>query len=153
MARPPKPPPAYARQFPVGWSDSMQANAVKVRDLLRIPPIEVGRNAWRSKAIRAAMHNVIDELNEQQPMSLATLKAYVESYVDEVWGKHETKDKTINIQVTPDMDTEFSTFGDWIKGLKADIPFLKSHSGYNRTMLLYIALERYARKLELMKED
>lgn len=43
---------------------------------------------------------------------------------------------------------------NWMHSLKINIPFLTTQYGdYNRTMLLFIALERYARRLELTKED
>lgn len=140
-----------AEQRNIVWTKLNQDNAERIRAALNVPKVERGPNAWLSRVIAKALADWAQEL-ETNPNSLdkKTAWAYSELYAQEVYVKKPwdaTKRPVLNATFKPDMMTHADAIGRELERLGA--AHATARSGYNRAAIVMIALDKYAKKLEL----
>lgn len=137
-------------QSNIVWTEVMKANAATIRDRLHIQPVERGPNAWVSKTIAAALADWAQEIRAGSEIDKRTALAYAEQYtidVMKVWGSSGEKRPVLNASFKDDMQQHIEIIGAVLDRL--NMPHAKARTGYNRAAIVYIALEKYAKKLEL----
>lgn len=137
------------------WPEINQANAERIRAALDIPAVERGSKAWRSNVVGRALADWAEEI-ELNPNALdrKTVVVYAGLYADEVYVKRPwggDKPPVFNASFTPKMEKSIVTIGQELERL--NMANILSKSGYNRTAVVMLALDKYAKKLELTADS
>lgn len=134
------------------WPELNKVNAERIREALNVPKVERGPNAWISKVIAAAIEDWAHEL-EVNPNALdrKTVFAYGELYANEVYVKKPwsaDKPVVLNAAFKPKMVENIEIIGHELERL--GMANATAKSGYNRAAIVMLALDKYAKKIELM---
>lgn len=137
-----------AHQQNIGWTVPAQRNAEAIRDLMGLP-----EQRWRSAVILAALVSWQEELEgktERTPLEPKTLRLFVESYIMTNWTDEKQKLPAVNIYMKPEVVSAVKTIGQEMERV-GNISYLGSNGeqGYNVTMIVQVALEKYRKLLEL----
>lgn len=134
------------------WTKLCGENAERIRKALNVPNIERGSQAWRAKIIAAALRDWAGELDNGQFLDPATANAFGELYAMEVYVKKPwsaDKRPVLNVNFRDQMVTDIDTIGRELERLR--MPNVRGRNGYNSAAVVMLALDKYAKKLELLK--
>lgn len=133
------------------WTKLNLDNAERIRAALNVPKVERGPNSWVSKVIGIAIADWADEITTNaKSLDKETAWAYSELYANEVYVKKPwdaDKRPVLNAAFKPAMVAQIDIIGHELDRLGA--AHATARSGYNRAMIVMIALDKYAKKLEL----
>lgn len=153
----------------IGWTTWAHENAEYIRDRLGIPVSDAPRQGWRGKVIQTALYAWQKELSEGRELDKKSLRLYSQQYVENTWTDDKTTLKPVVLYMKPEIVDAMTAIGDWMASVK-NVPFLHSPAGtrrkpgesavapnkktlgYNKTMIVHIALEKYANWLRLNPE-
>ena len=142
--------PRYLRN--IIWPELNQVNAEHIRKALEIEPVERGPNAWRAKVIEKSVTDWANELAiNPNALDRKTVLAYEQLYANEVYVKkpwNEDKKPVYNASFTEAMETNIAAIGHELERL--GMANATAKTGFNRTAVVMLALDKYAKKLELL---
>lgn len=134
------------------WPKLNQDNAERIRAALNVPKVERGPNAWPSKIVTAAIADWAAEIEiNPNALDMKTVLAYEQLYANEVYVKKpwgQGKPPVFNAAFSPETQQRIDTIGHELDRL--GMANVKAKSGFNRTAVVMLALDKYAKKLELM---
>ena len=134
------------------WPELNRRNAEAIRKALGIAAVERGPGAWKAKVIEKAITDWANELAiNPNALDRKTVLAYEQLYANEVYVKKpwgDDKKSVYNASFTEAMETNIAAIGHELERL--GMANATAKMGFNRTAVIMIALDKFAKKLELL---